>query len=127
MGWASIAQCVGFPAAVECLRVFDFKKGDMAMSRQWLKGLAGVGWCGDCVDGFASGICTARPRRFRRLFGVAKAQLATLPEVQTELKMTDEQKTRVAEINDQLGEDRRALWGTGFGRVQRDPRRAREA
>jgi hypothetical protein len=53
---------------------------------------------------------------FRRLFGVAKAQLATLPEVQTDLKMTDEQKTRVAEINDQLGEDRRALWGTSFGR-----------
>lgn len=53
---------------------------------------------------------------FRRLFGVAKAQLATLPEVQTELKMTDEQKSRVEEINDQLGEDRRSLWGTGFGR-----------
>lgn len=53
---------------------------------------------------------------FRRLFGVAKAQLATLPEVQADLKMTDEQKTRVEEINDQLGEDRRSLWGTGFGR-----------
>jgi hypothetical protein len=53
---------------------------------------------------------------FRRLFGVAKAQLATLHEVQADLKMTEEQRTRVAEINDQLGEDRRALWGTGFGR-----------
>ena len=57
-----------------------------------------------------------RGRGFRRLFGISQAQLASLPEVQTELKMTDEQKTRVAEINDELGEDRRELWGTGFDR-----------
>jgi Spy/CpxP family protein refolding chaperone len=48
-----------------------------------------------------------RGRGFRRMFGVSKAQLASLPEVQDELKMTDEQKTRVAEINDELGENNR--------------------
>ena len=57
-----------------------------------------------------------RGRGFRRLFGISKAQLASLPDVQAELKMNDEQKTRVAEINDELREDRRELWGTGFGR-----------
>ena len=55
-----------------------------------------------------------RGRGFRRMFGVSEAQLATLDEVQAELKMTDEQKTRVAEINDELGEKRRELFGTGF-------------
>ncbi len=62
----------------------------------------------------------AQPGRggFRRMFGVAKAQLATLPEVQDALKLSDKQKARVAEINDELGEKRRALWGTGFGRFK---------
>lgn len=66
-----------------------------------------------------------RGRGFRRMFGVSKAQLASLPEVQNELKMNDEQKTRVAEINDELREGRREIFGTGFdkwneirGRVQ---------
>jgi hypothetical protein len=57
-----------------------------------------------------------RGRGVRRIVGVSKAQLASLPDVQAELKMTDEQKKSVAEINDQLGEDRRELWGTGFDR-----------
>jgi hypothetical protein len=55
-----------------------------------------------------------RGRGFRRSFGISKAQIASLPEVQTELKMTDDQKKRVTEINNQLGESRRELFGTGF-------------
>jgi len=55
-------------------------------------------------------------RGFGRLFnGTAKAQLATLDEVQADLKLTDEQKTQIAEINDKLREDRRGLFGSGFG------------
>jgi len=55
-------------------------------------------------------------RGFGRLFGgVPKAQLATLDEVQTELKLNDEQKTQIADISDQLREDRRDLFGSGFG------------
>ena len=55
-------------------------------------------------------------RGFGRLFGgIAKAQLATLDEVQSELKLTDEQKTQVADVNDQLREERRDLFGSGFG------------
>ena len=57
-----------------------------------------------------------RGRGFNRFFGgVPKAQLAALDQVQTELKLTDDQKKRTAEINDQLRDDRRALWGRGFG------------
>jgi hypothetical protein len=56
-----------------------------------------------------------RGRGLRRMF-VSKAQLAALPDVQAELKMADKQKKQVAKINDQLGEDRRELWGTGFDR-----------
>lgn len=66
-----------------------------------------------------------RGRGFRRMFGVSKAQLASLPEIQAELKMNDQQKKRVAEINDKLREGRREIFGTGFdkwneirGRVQ---------
>jgi Spy/CpxP family protein refolding chaperone len=55
-------------------------------------------------------------RGFRWLFGASKAELATLPDVQNELKLTDEQKIRVTEIHDGLRDDRRALFGTGFGR-----------
>lgn len=55
-----------------------------------------------------------RGRGFRRTIGVSKAQLASLPEIQSELKMSDEQKTRVAEINDQLRDGRREIFGTGF-------------
>ena len=60
-------------------------------------------------------------RGFGRLFGVPKAQLATLDEVQAELKMKDEQKTRSTEINDQLRSDRRDLFGSGFESIQRNP------
>jgi hypothetical protein len=55
-----------------------------------------------------------RGRGFRRLFGVPRAQLAALPDVQTELSLTDEQKTIVTDVNDQLRQDRRDLLGTGF-------------
>jgi hypothetical protein len=79
-------------------------------SKQRLAALAGL----VIVLAAAHPAWAQRGRGFRRLFGVPEAQLATLDEVQTELKMTDEQKTRVAEINDELGEKRRELWGTGF-------------
>lgn len=39
-------------------------------------------------------------------------QLATLPEVETELKLTDEQKTTIADLNDQFDDERR---NQGFG------------
>jgi hypothetical protein len=55
-----------------------------------------------------------RGRGFRRLFGVSRAQLASLPDVQKELKMSDEQKTRVAEVNEQLRDKRHNLLGTAF-------------
>jgi hypothetical protein len=55
-----------------------------------------------------------RGRSLRRLFGISQAQLASHPDVQTELKMTDVQKTRVTEVNDELRDSRRELWGTTF-------------
>lgn len=55
-----------------------------------------------------------RGRGFRRMFGVSRAQLASLADVQKELNMTDEQKTRVAEVNDRLRDERRELFGTTF-------------
>jgi hypothetical protein len=91
------------------------------MARYFQRGLA-------CDKGLAAVVCllllavcvdsawAQRGRGFRRMFGISKAQIASLPEVQTELKMTDEQKSRVDEINGQLGEDRRELFGTGFDR-----------
>lgn len=62
-----------------------------------------------------------RGRGLRRLFGISQAQLASLPDVQRELHMNDEQKTRVAEVNDELRDSRRELWGSTFenlGKVQ---------
>ncbi|MGD9634205.1 MAG: hypothetical protein AB7G28_25550 [Pirellulales bacterium] len=55
-----------------------------------------------------------RGRGFRRLFGVSRAQLASLPDVQKELNMNDTQKTRVDEVNNQLRNDRHELLGTTF-------------
>lgn len=55
-----------------------------------------------------------RGRGLRRLFGVSRAQLASLPDVQSELKLNDEQKTRVTEINEQLRNERYELLGTAF-------------
>ena len=48
------------------------------------------------------------------LSGTSKAELATLGEVQVELKLTDEQKARIAEIHDDLRDDLRAMFGTSF-------------
>jgi len=59
-----------------------------------------------------------RGRGFRRLFGISSAQLASHPDVQTELQMNDEQKTRVAEVNDELRDGRRELWGTTFDNLR---------
>ena len=55
-------------------------------------------------------------RGFRWMFGISKAELASLPEVQDELKLSDEQKTRITEIHDGLRDRRREMFGTGFGR-----------
>jgi hypothetical protein len=55
-------------------------------------------------------------RGFGRLFnGTPKAQLATLAEVQADLKLTDKQKTDILLINEKLRDDRRGLFGGGFG------------
>ena len=50
-----------------------------------------------------------RGRGFGRGFSVSQPQLASLEQVQTELKVTPEQKAKISEINEQLAEDRRAL------------------
>jgi len=83
------------------------------MARRFERGLAAA-VCLLVVLVTVDSASAQRGRGFRRMFGASNAQLASLPEVQTELKMTDEQKTRVTEINDKLGEDRRELFGTGF-------------
>jgi hypothetical protein len=44
-----------------------------------------------------------------------QVELATLAEVQADLKLSDEQKTSIEELNDELGEERRALRGDGGG------------
>jgi Spy/CpxP family protein refolding chaperone len=87
------------------------------MARQLNKGLVVVVGL-VIVSALAQGASAQRGggRGFGRLFnGTAKAQLATLDEVQSDLKLTDEQKTQIAEINDKLREDRRGLFGSGFG------------
>jgi Spy/CpxP family protein refolding chaperone len=59
-----------------------------------------------------------RGRGFGRLFGgIAKADLATLDGVQSELAMTDEQKTKAEEVSDQLRRERRDLFQSGFGEL----------
>jgi hypothetical protein len=51
----------------------------------------------------------AQRRGFGRMFGpTAAVSLAQLSEVQTELKLTDEQKEKVARLNDDFAEERRA-------------------
>jgi hypothetical protein len=51
----------------------------------------------------------AQRRGFGRMFGPTPAvSLAQLEEVQTELKLTDDQKSKVTKMNEDLGEDRQA-------------------
>jgi len=87
------------------------------MARQLNKGLAAV--VGLVIVSMLAQSASAQRRGGRglgRLFGgVPQARLATLDEVQSDLKLTDKQKTDIAEINDKLREDRRALFGGGFG------------
>jgi len=85
------------------------------MTRRLTRGLAAA-VCLAVVLATVDSAWAQRGRGFRRMFGVSKAQLAALPDVQAELKMTDKQKKKVEDINDQLGDDRRELWGTGFDR-----------
>jgi Spy/CpxP family protein refolding chaperone len=49
---------------------------------------------------------------------VAKARLATLSEVQTELKLNDEQKSKISAVSDQLVSDTRGLFGGGGDRAE---------
>jgi Spy/CpxP family protein refolding chaperone len=57
-------------------------------------------------------------RGFGRGFGggISKARLATLDEVQADLKLSDEQKTKITEISDDLRQKSRDLFGGGMGR-----------
>jgi Spy/CpxP family protein refolding chaperone len=48
-------------------------------------------------------------------FGLSTVRLATVEEVQDALKLTEDQKTKVEEINDQLNEDFRGLFRQGGG------------
>ncbi len=52
---------------------------------------------------------------FGRGGGFHQIELATVPDVQKELALTDEQKTKVADLNDEFREERRALGGGGGG------------
>lgn len=70
--------------------------------------------CLASIAALADAAFAQRGRGFRRLFGVSRAQLASLSDVQKELKMNDEQKTRVAEVNEELHVKRQELWGTAF-------------
>lgn len=83
------------------------------MARYLTRGLA-FGVCLAVVAMMVDSAWAQRGRGFRRMFGVSKAQLASLPEVQTELNLNDEQKTQVAEINEELRDGRREIFGTGF-------------
>jgi DNA-binding MarR family transcriptional regulator len=58
---------------------------------------------------------SASAQRGRGVFGASRIQLATLEQVQAELKLTDEQKELVSEINEKLSEDRRELFQGGGG------------
>ena len=54
-----------------------------------------------------------RGRGMGRMLGFSPAMIATLDEVQTELKLTDDQKTEIATINDDMRSGMRDLFGDG--------------
>jgi DNA-binding MarR family transcriptional regulator len=60
-------------------------------------------------------VSAQRGRGGRGFFGVARIQLATLEKVQSELKLSDEQKKLAEEINQKLSQDRRDLFQGGGG------------
>ena len=65
---------------------------------------------------------------FSRLFGVIPAvSLAQLAEIQQELKLNDEQKKKVVQLNEQLNDERRQLFQDAAGDFDTDARRHREA
>jgi Spy/CpxP family protein refolding chaperone len=77
--------------------------------------LAGV-----CIAYLLADSVAAQGGRGRRGMGrgfraIHQVELATLPEVQAELKLTDDQKTAVADLADSFREERRALRGNGGG------------
>jgi Spy/CpxP family protein refolding chaperone len=53
-----------------------------------------------------------------------QVELATLPEVQADLKLTDDQKTKVAELSDAFREERRGQGGRGGGGFSPEAREA---
>ena len=61
----------------------------------------------------------ARAQGRRRFFAVPIADLASLEQVQNELKLSDEQKTKAGEIADQFRKDRRDLFQQGFSEETR--------
>ena len=62
-----------------------------------------------------SDLASAQRGRGRGFFGAARIQLATLEEVQSELKLSDEQKKVAEDINQQLSDQRRELFQRGGG------------
>ena len=50
---------------------------------------------------------------FGRFRAFSPATIATLDEVQTELKLSDEQKTQIATINEEMRDEMRDLFGGG--------------
>jgi Spy/CpxP family protein refolding chaperone len=62
-----------------------------------------------------------RRGRGGRAFGASAARLATAEEVQTALNLSDEQKCKVEEINDELRDKARDVFqsGGGFGELQK--------
>ena len=64
---------------------------------------------------FLTEFASAQRRGGRGFFGAARIQLASLKEVQSELKLTDEQKKAAEDISQQLNDDRRELFQGGGG------------
>jgi hypothetical protein len=56
-----------------------------------------------------------RGRGFGRFLSWSKADLAAIDQVQVELKMTDGQKAKTNEVNEQLRSDRHSILGGSFG------------
>src|SRR5450432_125919 len=81
-------------------------------------GTRGVGLAALALVMAAAQAAVAQPPGGGRGFGggmrpVAKARLATLSEFQTDLKLSDEQKSKTTAIGDQLASDTRGIYGGG--------------
>jgi hypothetical protein len=79
-----------------------------------------VVWAGLAFLAATTQLALAQPGGGRGFGGgmgapVAKARLATLSEVQADLKLNDDQKSKISAISDQLVSDTRAMFGGGGG------------